>query len=146
MKFRLSEITDFGLAAYCERKICALKKARYSVEEIHLWANSVKSKNDNSIVWISIKKHTHANFLVLREYLFEFSSTARAWAVVMGSAGKVGKQSENVSENLDTTNTTVPLFPSNTSYHPPRFTILFPSLPQKTCTQASAEEIYKPFD
>ena len=48
---------------YCERKIGALKKARDSVKEIHLWTNSVKSKNFNgieSIVWISINKtHTH---------------------------------------------------------------------------------------
>ena len=40
---------------HCEWKIGALKKTRDSVEEIHLWANSVKSQNhDNNIVCISI--------------------------------------------------------------------------------------------
>ena len=137
-RLKVPDSLIFGpVEEYCKRKIGALKKARDSVEEIHLWANSVKSENDNSIVWISVKKkktHTHTNFLVLRQYLFEFSSTAGAWTLVMGRAGKGGRPWFDRSS-----------FPFR-SYHPPRFTILFPSLPLKTCTQASAEEIYKPFD
>ena len=61
-----------------------------------MWAVSVKSKHDNNIVWISIlkkkKNRQNTNFIVLREFLFEFSSTARALGIVMGRAGKGGRQ------------------------------------------------------
>ena len=129
-RLKVPDSLIFGpVEEYCKRKIGALKKARDSVEEIYLWANSVKSENDDRIVWISVKKkkththtHTHTNFLVLPQYLFEFSSTAGTWTVVTGRAAKGGRPWCDRSS--------CPF----RSYHPPRFTILFPSLPLKTCT------------
>ena len=133
-KLKVPDSFIFGpVEQHCEWKIGALKKTRDSVEEIHLWANSVKSQNDNNIVWISIlKKNTHTNLLVLREYLFEFSPTARAWTVVMGKAGKGGRPWCDRSS-----------FPSDPII--PRASRFFFSVSHKR-REASAEEIYKPFD
>ena len=54
-RLKVPDSLIFGpVEQHCEWKIGALKKKRDSVEAIHSWANSVKSQNDNNIVWISI--------------------------------------------------------------------------------------------